>query len=60
MHKVEREMKADHEKPEVPLPESLAHHSARHLGEPVIKRREDTEEDSAHNYIVEVLSLIHI
>src|SRR5665213_4448768 len=71
VHEVEGEMEADQEEPEMPLAQCLAHHPARHLGIPVVKRTEKREHDGADQDIVEVcdhkvgsahlpLSLIHI
>ena len=51
---VERQVEADDEQPEVPLAQRLAQHSPGHLGEPVVERAEDREEDAAHDDVVEM------
>src|SRR5215469_17593475 len=47
-------MKSDEEQPEVPAAQRLAQHSSRYLGIPVINRREHSENDYAHNHVMEV------
>jgi hypothetical protein len=46
--------KPDQEKPEMPFAESLAQHSACHLRIPVIERAEESEQNSANDYVMKV------
>src|SRR5580692_4029201 len=54
VHHVERQVKANKEKPEMPIAQTLAQHSTSHLGIPVIERREEREQNSAYDYIMKV------
>src|ERR1700685_1488585 len=52
VHHVERQVKADEEKPEMPFAQTLTQHSASHFGVPVIERGEEREQNSAHTHVV--------
>ena len=54
VHDVERQVKADQEKPEMPFAQTLAQHSASHFGIPVIERGEEREQNSPYDHIVKV------
>ena len=54
MHEIERQVKSDHEQPEVPFADRFIQHATGHLGEPIVKGAKDREEDSAHNHVVKV------
>src|SRR6266498_3507867 len=54
VHEIKSEMEADQKQPEMPLAQSLVQHPSRHLGIPVIEGSEEREENSTHDYIVEV------
>src|SRR5258708_38408686 len=47
-------MESNNEEPEVPLPERLAHHPARHLRIPVVKSPKQRSNDCSHQNIMKV------
>src|ERR1700751_2303253 len=54
MHEVKRQVKSDHKQPEVHLTQRFDIHPSSHLREPVVESAEKSEQDSAHDHVVEV------
>src|SRR6185437_13544991 len=53
VHEVKRHVKADDHQPEMPFTQTLAHHPARRLREPIVKGGEDHKENCTNQHVVE-------
>ena len=54
MHEIEREVKADKEKPEVRFAERFVVHPSAHFGEPIIEGAKEREENCSHDHVVKM------